>query len=137
MNDLTVMKPYIGGEWIDSESQKFTTIYDLVPTVLDMFGFKYYTNLYYGTSIFNQNESILYSRAYDIFLTDKIYFSSLNNIFYKSNMVDKNYINQIETKALKLLEKIDYINQIFYQDYFANTSNYNLYQSNMNLINNK
>ena len=116
---------------------KFTTIYDLVPTVLDMFGFKYYTNLYYGTSIFNQNESILYSRAYDIFLTDKIYFSSLNNIFYKSNMVDKNYINQIETKALKLLEKIDYINQIFYQDYFANTSNYNLYQSNMNLINNK
>lgn len=28
MNVLPVMKPYIGGEWIDSESQKFTTIYD-------------------------------------------------------------------------------------------------------------
>ena len=28
MNALPVMKPYIGGEWIDSESQKFTTIYD-------------------------------------------------------------------------------------------------------------
>lgn len=28
MNTLPVMKPYIGGEWIDSESQKFTTIYD-------------------------------------------------------------------------------------------------------------
>ena len=28
MNELPVMKPYIGGEWIDSESQKFTTIYD-------------------------------------------------------------------------------------------------------------
>lgn len=28
MDALPVMKPYIGGEWIDSESQKFTTIYD-------------------------------------------------------------------------------------------------------------
>ena len=28
MNELPVMKPYIGGQWIESESQKFTTIYD-------------------------------------------------------------------------------------------------------------
>ena len=28
MNALPVMKPYIGGEWIESESTKFTTIYD-------------------------------------------------------------------------------------------------------------
>lgn len=28
MNDLPIMKPYIGGEWINSESQKYTTIYD-------------------------------------------------------------------------------------------------------------
>ncbi len=28
MNNLPVMKPYIGGAWIDSESTKFTTIYD-------------------------------------------------------------------------------------------------------------
>ena len=28
MNQLPVMKPYIGGEWIESESQKYTTIYD-------------------------------------------------------------------------------------------------------------
>ena len=28
MNALPVMKPYIGGHWIDSESQKYTTIYD-------------------------------------------------------------------------------------------------------------
>ena len=28
MNELPIMKPYIGGEWIDSESQKYNTIYD-------------------------------------------------------------------------------------------------------------
>ncbi|MBR4972146.1 MAG: CoA-acylating methylmalonate-semialdehyde dehydrogenase [Oscillospiraceae bacterium] len=28
MSELKVMKPYIGGQWIDSESTKYTTIYD-------------------------------------------------------------------------------------------------------------
>lgn len=28
MNELPVMKPYIGGEWMESESQKFNTIFD-------------------------------------------------------------------------------------------------------------
>ncbi len=28
MSDLPIMKPYIGGEWIDSKSEKFNTIYD-------------------------------------------------------------------------------------------------------------
>ena len=28
MNELPIMKPYIGGQWIESESQKYTTIYD-------------------------------------------------------------------------------------------------------------
>lgn len=114
---------------------KFTTVYDIVPTVLDLFGFKYYSNLYYGNSIFSDKESILYSRAYDIFLTDKIYFSSLNRIFYKDKSVDEQYMNEIEEKALTVLEKIQYINQIFYQDYFKNKDNYNTFINNMNAIN--
>ncbi len=28
MSELPIMKPYIGGEWIDSKSEKFNTIYD-------------------------------------------------------------------------------------------------------------
>ncbi len=28
MSELPIMKPYIGGQWIDSKSEKFTTIYD-------------------------------------------------------------------------------------------------------------
>ena len=114
---------------------KFTTIYDLVPTLLDMFGFNYYTNMYYGTSIFHDEESILYSRAYDIFLTDKVYFTSLTNISYKAKDVDDQYISQIETKALTILEKIEYINQIFYQDFFKKEVNYKAYIDNINSIN--
>lgn len=120
------------------ESQKitkFTTVYDIVPTVLDLFGYKYYTNLYYGNSVFSDEASILYSRAYDIFLTDKIYFSSLNRILYKNESVDDAYIDEMEIKALEILEKLEYINNIFYQDYFKNGDNYNKFISMMNEIN--
>ncbi len=118
------------------EITKFTTTYDLVPTLLDLFGIKYFTNLYYGNSIFSDEASILYSRAYDIFLTDKIFFSNLNNILYKDESVDESYLKEVEKKALNILEKISYINQIFYQNYFGVQVNLNKYISNVNNINN-
>jgi len=114
---------------------KFTTVYDIVPTILDLFGIKYYTNLYYGNSVFSNNESILYSRAYDIFLTDEILFSSMNRILYKSSNVDSDYLSMVENKALKILEKLEYINNIYYQNYFANETNLNTFITNMNNIN--
>ena len=129
---LIILDPNIAPQKIT----KFTTVYDLVPTLLDLFGMRYYTNLYYGHSIFSNEESILYSRAYDIFLTDKIYFSSLNNILYKHETVDDQYINSIEEKALTILEKIEYINQIFYQDYFSKDVNLQKFIENMSSINN-
>lgn len=115
---------------------KFTTVYDIVPTLLDLFGIKYYTNLYFGNPIFNNEESIIYSRAYDVFLTDKIYFSNLSRITYKHSSVNNEYLNMIEDKALNILKKIDYINNIFAQDYFSNKDNYNKFISKMNEINN-
>ena len=115
---------------------KFTTIFDLTPTILDLLGIKYYSNLYYGNSIFSEYESLIYSRAYDVFLNDKIYFTNLNRIYYKNDSVTNDYINVIKEKALAILEKIDYISNIFYQDYFGNEINYNQFINNMNNINN-
>lgn len=115
---------------------KFTTVFDIVPTILDMFGFKYYTNLYYGSSVFSDEESVIYSRAYNEFLTDKIYFTNLSNILYKHESVDEKYMQELEEKALIVLEKLDYINNIFAQDYFSNKDNYNRFISKMNEINN-
>lgn len=118
------------------EITKFTTIYDIVPTILDLFGINYYNNVYYGNSIFGNNESIIYSRAYDVFLTDKIYFSNLSRITYKDESVDDDYLDMIEAKALQILEKIDYINNIFYEDYFANDINYNKFVNSLKSLNN-
>ena len=115
---------------------KFTTTYDITPTILDMFGINYYTNLYYGNSIFSNEESVLYSKAFDVFIADGLFFSNINNILYKSDNVTDTYIKEIESKCLALLKKIFYTNHIFYYDYFDDSQNYSTYITKINLINN-
>lgn len=99
--------------------QKFTCVADIYPTILDLLGIKTFSNLTYGVSAFSDSESILYSRAYDKFLTDKIYFNSLNHIIYQAPDADEDYVLEIEERALTLLDKISHTNRIFAGDYFA------------------
>lgn len=114
---------------------KFTTTYDIAPTILDMFGINYYTNLYYGTSIFNEEDSVLYSKAFDIFMADGLYFSNINNIIFRRSNVSDEYIKEVEQESLILLKKIYYINNIFELNHFKNSANYELYFSKVSEIN--
>lgn len=114
---------------------KFTTTYDITPTILDMFGVNYYTNMYYGNSIFDDEESVLYSKALDVFIADGLFFSNINNILYKDKDVTKEYIKEIEIKCKKLLKKIYYTNHVFDNDYFGKKSNYSNYINKFNSIN--
>lgn len=98
--------------------EKFTCVADIYPTILDLLGVAAFTNLTYGNSAFSYESSVLYSRAYDKFLTDKIYFNSLNNIIYKSADVTEDYKKEIENKSLALLDKISHVNRIFAGDFF-------------------
>lgn len=106
---------------------KFTCVSDIYPTILDLLGVTVFSNMTYGVSAFSANTSILYSRAYDKFLTDKIYFNSLNNIIYRSPDVDEKYITEIEQTANVLLDKISHVNRLFAADYFKgdNTKEFN------------
>lgn len=97
---------------------KFTCTADIYPTIMSLLGIRYYSNLFYGHSVFDEQESILYSRAYDVFMTDKVYFTSLDNIVYSEN-ADKIYMKEIENRALTLMEKVSYINRIFATDFFT------------------
>lgn len=98
---------------------KFTCVADIYPTILDLLGIKGFRNLMYGVSAFSQESSVLYSRAYDKFLTDKIYFNTLSNIIYSADSVDEEYIEEIEQKCLTLLDKISHVNRLFADNYFA------------------
>jgi len=101
---------------------KFTTTYDIVPTVLDLFGINYYTNIYYGNSIFSEEESILYSKAFYVFIADGLFYSNINNILYKQENITDDYIKEVKSKSLSLLKEIYYMNNIFEQNYFKNNS---------------
>ena len=114
---------------------KFTTTYDIVPTLFDLMGIKYYTNFYFGHSIFEEQESVLYSRAYNIFLRDDLYLYSMNNILYKGNGISEAEINDFEEEAKKLLTKLSHIDRIFYNDFYNREGKKDTYINNLKEIN--
>ena len=117
--------------------KKFMCTADMLPTLFDLCGINVYGNLYFGHSAFDLTESVLYSRAYDMFITDSMYFVSLNNIKYirKDNPLLNNdpalsyadiseydseeHLVEVEIEAKILLEKLSACNRIFYNDYWG------------------
>ncbi len=95
--------------------EKFTCVVDIMPTILDLLGIRGFKNLMYGVSAFSDESSVLYSRAYDKFLTDKAYFNSINHITYKAPDAD---LKDIEAKCKILLDKISHVNRMFAGDFF-------------------
>jgi len=100
---------------------KFTTTSDMLPTILDIFGINGYKNLYYGTSMFVKNvESVIFSRAYGIFVTDKLICFGANDLLYKSSDFTKDDYESFLSRAETLLTKQEYLDKIYYNDYFKN-----------------
>ena len=62
---------------------------------------------------------MIYSRAYNVFITDKLYFSSLNNIKYRHPDADDAYLESIKQKATMLLDKTSHVNRIFYYNFLS------------------
>jgi len=98
---------------------KFTTTADIVPTVLDIFGIKGWDSLYLGKTIFIDSESIIYSRAYGIFVTDKLICYSANELLYQCENFDEIDLASFVERAEKHLSKLEFIDKILYSDYFA------------------
>ena len=98
---------------------KFTTTSDLIPTILDLFGIKGWKNLYLGTSIFIEDvESIIYSRAYGIFVTDKLICYSIKELLYSSKNFTKEDKKDFINRATVHLKKLQILDKIYYGDYF-------------------
>ena len=119
------------GRFID----KFTCTADIVPTLLDLLGIEYYTNLYYGNSIFSENQSVLYTRAYDNFISDGIVSRSVNKLLYRYQNVTEAQLTAYKAEATALVQKIKYCDYIFKQDYFGTQENLTQFQENMRKLN--
>ena len=98
---------------------KFTTTADLIPTILDLFGIRSWKNLYFGTSVFVPDvESIIYSRAYGIFVTDKLICYSPSRLLYSCKGFTDEDKEDFIRRAEVHLTKLEYLDKIFYSDYF-------------------
>lgn len=104
---------------------KFVCTADIMPTLLDLLGIKYYTNLYYGRSVFETKESVLYSRAYATFIGRGVVGRSVNkNLFFYEgqNATEQrdreDYLAYYKQEAIRLVDRIKYCDYIFKQDYF-------------------
>lgn len=98
---------------------KFTTTSDITPTVLDIFGLDGWKNLYFGSSIFSSSpESIVFSRNYGIFISDKFVGYSLNSLKYERKDFTEKDRKDYEERALIHLKKLEYVDKIYYSDYF-------------------
>lgn len=99
---------------------KFTNTIDLIPTVFDIFGIKGYNDLYPGTSIFIEDvESIIYSRSYGIFVTNKLICYSADDLLYTcEGFTEEDRLDFIE-RAEEYLRIKEITDLVFYSDYFA------------------
>ena len=112
---------------------KFMCTADIVPTLFDILGIKFNSNVYFGHSAYSDEVSILYSRAYNVFLDDQIYFTYINNPLY---VKDEKHIVVAEERALELNKKLYYCDRIFHNDFFGiNEKYYNNYVQYVKSIN--
>lgn len=99
---------------------KFTNTIDLIPTVFDIFGIKGYNDLYPGTSIFIEDvESIIYSRSYGIFVTDKLICYSADDLLYTCEGFTEEDRQDFIERAEEYLRIKEITDLVFYSDYFA------------------
>ncbi|MGM9972101.1 MAG: LTA synthase family protein [Anaeroplasmataceae bacterium] len=122
-------------------NNKFSSSCDIVPTLLDLLGIKYYSNIYYGNSVFSNTESLVYSRGYGYFLDNYSYFYNINSFSYINPIVKEKfgsieaYKDSLKARGDILIEKIRYVDIAFKMDYFGTTTNYLKYYENINKIN--
>ena len=98
---------------------KFTTTADLIPTVFDIFGIPAWKNMYFGSSVFSDNESIIYSRSYGLFVTDKLAGYSVNKLKYVAEDFTDADLEDFIARATVHLNKLEILDKIYFSDYFS------------------
>ena len=78
-------------------------MYDVLPTIANMFGFKEKYSL--GNDVFSKNEKIVVFPNGNV-LTDKVYYNNLNDeyITLSNTPIDSDYIERIKNYAVNILE---------------------------------
>ncbi len=100
---------------------KFVSTYNIVPTLLDLLGVKYNSNLYLGTSVFDENDydtqNVFFSLQGGIF-NDLIYTINGNDLVYTELEDYDDELSTFRVASKFILNKIKYIEQIYNYNMF-------------------
>lgn len=119
-----------GGRTVD----KFTCSFDVLPTLLQLTGYNYNLNLYYGVSMFSERTSVFVSRESGMF-TNNIYYDGSTvwvkdedgegwtDYDYESSLYsDEGFSDEVKSflkATLKYFEKKEMLEEMYSLDYFA------------------
>ena len=95
---------------------KFSSPYNIVPTILDLLGVKYNQKYYVAKSAFLAEDSldnVFYSHEFEALFSDKAYSFDLTNYAYKDEAVDDNYLGAFTTSAYLTSYKIKIFNRFY------------------------
>ena len=104
-----------------STIDEFTSPYVIVPTLLDLLGFKYNTNYYFGKSYFqisSEFENLFYSHELRVIFTDKAYAYELPRLEYVEEGVSDDYLEKFILSAYVHIDRIELFNDLYRVDYF-------------------
>lgn len=104
--DLLKNTPFIiwsGEETFNKKIESVMGMYDVLPTIANMFGFKEKYSL--GHDIFSNNEKIVVFPNGNV-ITDKLYYSDLNEeyILFTNDPIETDYVDRLRTYASKILD---------------------------------
>ncbi len=114
------------GEKISS-IDRFSSVYDLLPTVLDLLGIKFNKRLYIGNSLFGEIEDVYENENGDIkeiivyysltggLISDSMYTFNMKDFHY-DEFATIQYYNKFKEVAYKTLEKLNYIYTLYVYD---------------------
>jgi len=109
-----------------TQIDRFASSFDIIPTVLDLLGYTYNTNLYHGNSIFCDDSikpSVFVSMESGLF-NDKLFSMDAKTLLYGENESDgtkEEFFNNI----VEYIDKQRMFEKMYKYDFFANGEDYN------------
>ena len=111
---LSIYNPTLTKEYLktheDTKITKFTSPYNIAPTLYDLLGIEYNQNLLLGETVFSDHQEVFYTNKLTGFFDDNLYSDDGYDIIYNKNNVDEEYIEDFIATCDVLRYRLEVIN---------------------------
>jgi phosphoglycerol transferase MdoB-like AlkP superfamily enzyme len=97
----------------DSTISEFVSPYSIVPTLYDLMGIEYNTQMFIGSSIFEEGQDVFYSLKLTGFFDNQFYSNDGVEIVYAKEMTTEEEEALFLEKCLIIRNKMEYINNVY------------------------